>query len=282
MTVEAPPVQVRRAKPAWLRTLKRFSKGAVVAVPAVYFVPKLFAFYALFGVYDVLRNKKFNRSLLSQYFLGNGVFTWLMSPFNSLLDILCLPYWNKGVYKLEDLPAPYREELKRVLDAAVSNNLADKLEEKTRGQNRSMFFFKWYGANVENDLKIPAFHEDYKYIQTIGVSVFNKRETTNEHFGFMRASLRVLYNINEFDDQSAFIEVGPTVSYWKDDKLFIFDDTLLHLSANNSDKPRYCMFIDILRPSYVPMLLGAIVRMTGALSRPFNAVFYQKWKLTKA
>ena len=282
MTVEAPSVRVRRAKPAWLRSLTRFCKAVVVTVPAIYFVPKLFALYALWGVYDVLRNKKVNRKLLSQYFLGNGVFTWLLSPINTLLDILCLPYWNKGVYKLEDLPAPYQQELKRVLDAAVSNNLVAALEEKTRGQNRTMFFFKWYGSNVENDLKIPAFHEGYTYIQTIGVSVFNKREVTNEHFGVMRASLRVLYNINDFDDQSAFIQVGPTVNYWNDEKLFIFDDTLLHLSANNSDKPRYCMFIDILRPSYVPMLLAAIIHLTGALSRPFNSIFYQKWKLTKA
>lgn len=282
MAIEAPSVQVKRAKPAWLRTLTRAGKALVVAVPAIYFVPKLFALYALCGIYDVLRNKKVNRELLSQYFAGNGVFTWIMSPFNTLLDVLCLPYWNKGIYKLEDLPAPYRQELKRVLDAAVSSNLVGKLEEKTRGQNRSMFFFKWYGSNVDNDLVIPAFHEHYKYIQTIGVSVFNKREVTNWHFGFMRASLRVLYNINDFDDRSAFIQVGPATSYWKDDKLFIFDDTLLHLSANNSDKPRYCMFIDILRPSYVPALLGAIMRLTGALSRPFNAVFYKKWKLTKA
>jgi aspartyl/asparaginyl beta-hydroxylase (cupin superfamily) len=282
MTAEAPQLQARRVKPAWLRPLTRFVKAAVVGVPLIYFLPKLTVLYALCGSYDVLRNKRINRTLLSQYFLGNGVFTWIISPINTVLDILCLPYWNKGVYKLEDLPAPYQHELKRVLDAAVSNDLVAKLEEKTRGQNRSMFFFKWYGSNVETDLKIPAFHENYKYVQTIGISVFNKREWTNEHFGFMRASLRVLYNINDFDDQSAYIQVGPTMSYWRDDKLFIFDDTLLHQSVNHSDKSRYCIFIDILRPSYAPMLLGAIIYATGTLSRPFNYIFYQKWKLIKA
>ena len=33
---------------------------------------------------------------LDRYFAGNGVFTWLLSPFNLLMDLLALPYWNKA------------------------------------------------------------------------------------------------------------------------------------------------------------------------------------------
>ncbi len=282
MTVETPQAQVVRAKPAWFKPVKRVAKLAVVGLPLIYFLPKVAFVYAVCGVYDVLRNKTVDRNLLIRYFLGNGVLTWVLSPLNTLLDILCLPFRNKGVYKMEDLPPAYQQELQRIFDAAFAHNLVAKLDEKTRGQARSMFFFKWYGANVDNDLKIPEFHEPYKYVKTIGVSVFNKREWTNEHFGFMRASLRVLYNINDYQDRSAFIQVGPVTSYWRDDKLFIFDDTLLHQSVNNSDHSRYCMFIDIVRPSYVPALMGGIVNLTGALARPFNFVFYQKWKLVRA
>ena len=281
MSVDTPQLQHARTKPAWRRPLKRFAKTAVVLVPFVYFLPKVFLVYALCGIYDVSRNRIFNRALLDRYFLGNGVFTWIVSPFNVLLDILCLPYRNKGVYRLEDLPVAYQQELQRIFQAAADHRLVEKLEEKTRGQARSMFFFKWYGSNVETDLKIPEFQEHYKYVKTIGVSVFNKRESTTEHFGFMRASLRVLYNINDFDDQSAYIEVGPTVNYWRDDKLFIFDDTLLHQSVNDSDKSRYCLFIDILRPSYVPILLGTVIAVARVVTRPFNFIFYQQWKLLR-
>ena len=91
-----------------------------------------------------------------------------------------------------------------------------------------MVFFRWYGINVDTFVNIPAFHEPWKYIQTIGVSVFNKKVSTSKHFGYLRASLRILYNLNDMKDRSAYIEVGNTINYWSENKLFIFDDTLLH------------------------------------------------------
>ena len=64
------------------------------------------------------------------------------------------------------------------------------------------------------------------------------------------------------NDKSAFIKVGNHVNYWQDNKLFIFDDTLQHQSCNNSDAVRYCMFLDILRPTPWP-------RITARFSPPF-------------
>jgi beta-hydroxylase len=266
----------------WMRPFRRAAKAIGVAIPLIYFLPKLCIFYALCGIYDMARNKPLSREVFDKYFLGNGVFTWVMSPFNILLDILCLPYWNKGVYKLEDLPKDYQEELARVFRAAESSNLVDQLQKKIGTDARTMFFFKWYGKNVENDLKVSAFHDDYNYVKTIGVSVFSKRESTSKHFGYTRASLRVLYNINDVDDRGAHIVVGATDHYWSDDKLFIFDDTLLHQSFNATDKWRYCMFIDILRPSSAPVLMNVVLRCIQVLSGRFNAIFYQRWKLLRA
>jgi hypothetical protein len=60
----------------------------------------------------------------------------------------------------------------------------------------NMIFFKWYGKNIDNFYSVPEFHKDYKYIRTIGISVFNKKESTDEHYGPLRTTLRVLYNIN--------------------------------------------------------------------------------------
>ena len=111
-----------------------------------------------------------------------------------------------------------------------------------QGQKRGMIFFKWYGKNIENTLEIPEFHAAFKYIRTIGVSVFNKKQSTGKHYGPLRVTLRVLYNINDMPDKSAFIKVGNHINYWQDNKLFIFDDTLQHQSCNNSDGVRLtCM-----------------------------------------
>jgi aspartyl/asparaginyl beta-hydroxylase (cupin superfamily) len=251
-------------------------------LPASYFFPRLMLFFLLCGVYDVSRNRRLNPFVVGQYFLGNGILTWLLSPFNILMDILSLPYINKGVYRLEDLPGSHQAEIRHLLDTARNGNLVGRLEEKTKNIPRSMTFFKWYGDNVDTSLNIPAFHESYKFVKTIGISTFNQKESTSRHFGPLRATLRVLYNINSIVDDSVYIEVGDVKNYWRENKLFIFDDTLLHQSFNESNKPRYCLFVDILRPSPFPALLGSVVSVIRFFLRGVNHVFYKNWKVIKS
>ena len=98
----------------------------------VYFLPKTALFYALCGAYDVTRNSGLSATTLRRYFIGNGFFTWVMSPFNSLLDLLSLPYVNKGVYRLEDLPPAYRDEVTRLIQAANESNLVAQMEEAAK------------------------------------------------------------------------------------------------------------------------------------------------------
>ena len=260
------------------KTLK-FGAMGVVGIGLLYFFPQLTLFYLACGVYDVSRNRPLNAFLLRQYFLGNGVPTWLLSPFNILLDLLTLPYINNGVYRLEDLPAPYCEEIRRVIAVAQQENLVGQLEQRAKELDRTMIFFKWYGENVNTFLKTPIFHERWKYIQTIGVSVFNKRVSTSKHFGPIRPTLRVLYNLNDIDDHSAYIVVGDKTNYWQENKLFIFDDTLMHQSFNESDKIRYCLFLDIVRPSLFTGLLLPAVSLVRHFFRSANYIFYKKWKI---
>jgi beta-hydroxylase len=144
-----------------------------------------------------------------------------------------------------------------------------------------MIFFRWYGVNVDTFLDIPAFHTGWKYVQTIGVSVFNKKVSTSKHFGYMRASLRVLYNLNDMTDDSAYIVVGDKTSYWRENKLFIFDDTLLHQSFNETDQTRYCLFVDIVRPTPFPAVMNGVVTAIRLLSESFKSVYYKHWKVIR-
>ena len=261
------------------RTYKTLVKGLVVLVPLTYFFPKFVCVMVLLGVYDVMRNSKRDFSVIVQYFFGNGLFTWLLSPFNVLLDLLSLPFWNKGIYQLEDLPKGYQDEINAIIDATHENRLVEQLEPLVKDEPRAMIFFKWYGQNQEAVVSVPAFHEKFKYIQTIGVSVFNKKESTSRHFGPVRATLRVLYVFNEMEDRGAYIEVGKTVNVWQDKKLFIFDDTLLHQSFNEGGKPRYSLFVDIVRPSLIPFLFIGIVKVIRFASKRVNFIFYKNWKV---
>jgi len=279
MAVTVGPGRKRSFSRAQKLLLRRVLFPIAVFVPFVYFLPKLALFYAVCGFYDVGRNRPLSLDTMRRYFLGNGFLTWVLSPINILLDLLSLPHINKGVYRLKDLPADYREEIKRLIDTAQRENLVAKLEERSKENSRTMIFFKWYGVNVDTFLDIPAFHQDWKYIQTIGVSVFNKKVSTSRHFGYLRASLRLLYNLNDMSDHSAYIVVGDKTSYWRENKLFIFDDTLLHQSFNETDQTHYCLFVDFVRPSPFPGLMRGFVTVIRVLSRSFNHVFYQNWKV---
>ena len=250
-----------------------------VLAPFAYFFPKVALFYAICGAYDVSRNHGLNFSTVRRYFIGNGFMTWVLSPFNILLDFLSLPYINKGVYRLEDLPPAYQEEVKRLMQIAKEEDLVARLEERAKEFPRTMIFFRWYGVNVQTFLDVPALHQPWKYIQTIGVSVFNKKVSTSKHFGYMRASLRILYNLNEMDDHSAYIAVGDKISYWRDNKLFIFDDTLLHSSVNETNQARYCLFVDMVRPTPFPGVMRAVMSGIRLLTQSFKFVYYQNWKV---
>jgi len=259
--------------------VRRVLFPVVVLCPFAYFFPKIAILYLACGAYDVSRNNELNLSTLRRYFIGNGFGTLLLSPFNTLLDLLSLPYINRGVYRLEDLPPSYREEVERLITIAKDQNLVGQLEERAKEFPRTMVFFRWYGINVDTFLNIPAFHEPWNYIQTIGVSVFNKKVSTSKHFGYLRASFRILYNLNDMKDRSAYITVGDTINYWNENKLFIFDDTLLHESVNQTDQTRYCLFVDIIRPTPFPALMRAVVSAVRILTQSFKFVYYNNWKI---
>jgi beta-hydroxylase len=144
-----------------------------------------------------------------------------------------------------------------------------------------MFFFKWYGRNVESPVNVPHFHDDFKYVRTIGVSAFRERESTSSHFGPFRPCLRVLYCLNEIKDENAYIKVGRVENCWRDNRLFIFDDTLLHQSFNDTDQPRYCLFVDIVRPSYIKAVFDAVVGLIRLFFLGVKGIFYKNWTLVK-
>ncbi|MGD8330745.1 MAG: aspartyl/asparaginyl beta-hydroxylase domain-containing protein, partial [Acidobacteriota bacterium] len=97
----------------------------------------------------------------------------------------------------------------------------------------------------------------------------------------LRVTLRLLYNINDIEEESAYIEAKGRVHRWRDEKLFIFDDTLLHKSVNATDAVRYCLFVDLLRPSLLPPLIDAILWGVRIVSIRVNYLFYKNWRFIR-
>ena len=121
------------------KPLTRAAQVLLIFVPLSYFLPKLMLFYFACGIYDVTRNRNLSLDVIDKYFFGNGVLTWVLSPFNVLMDILALPYINKGTYRLEDLPKGHQDEIRRVIEGAYKQDLVGQLQRRAEAHSRSMF-----------------------------------------------------------------------------------------------------------------------------------------------
>ncbi len=260
-----------------LKTARKIGIAVLILAVAFYFIPIITALFLLCGLIDVLRNDRKNQRLFSLYFLGNGMFTWLLSPFNLFVDLLS--YKNWGVWKLEQFPDDYRREVDQVLDVFKSRQaeiIAD-IDANFESGRRGMYVYQWYGKqHIDN---VPEFTQKFKYIRTIAVSVFSGRESTSYHFGPLRLTLRVLYNLVPAKTDQIFIECGDVKQLWYQNPLFIFDDTLLHRSVNEHDGRRYCVFMDIIRPSPVPGFLSAMLSVISISVDRMKAMFYKNWKM---
>lgn len=261
------------------KPVKRFFKIVIPLALLLYFIPVLTIIFIAFGLVDLARHKKISVDLARKYFAGNGLLTWLLSPLNLFFDLIAPG--NRLIYRLDDFPETHRAEIDSMLSTfnEKKDSIIADIHKKMEGKARGMLFYKWYGKNI--DTSVQEFNKDFKYIKTIGVSVFNKRQSTSLHFGPLRLTLRILYNLTPLKSDKIFIEVDGVKHYWHDDPLFIFDDTIQHRSINEEDWERYCVFADILRPSPLYSLENAFMGAMQFILQKFNGVFYRNWTFLK-
>jgi aspartyl/asparaginyl beta-hydroxylase (cupin superfamily) len=261
------------------KVVRNLIGAAVVLGLGLTFIPIVTILFLCTGLIDVMRNTRRDSMVFQRYFLGNGIPTWLLSPFNLLIDLLC--YRNKGVYAIGDLPPEWREEVESILDTFRNRKeeIVADIDRVFEAGRRGMYVFKWYGK--ENPHNIAEFKRDFSYVKTIAVSVFSRRESTSFHFGPLRLTLRVLYNLSPLRSDDIFIECGNRKHYWHDDPLYIFDDTLIHRSVNQYDARRYCVFMDIVRPTPFPRLLSALLSAVSFAVEKINTIFYKNWKMLR-
>src|SRR5581483_9651842 len=184
------------------RLLRKLAIATGLLVVGLYFIPVIILVWLAAGLIDVLRNQRRDAMLFERYFLGNGIATFLLSPFNLLVDLICYP--NKGVYRFEDLPADWRAELDSVLEVfrRRKNEIIAEIDKSFSSGRRGMYIYSWWGK--ENPHDIAEFKHDLRFIKTIGVSVFSGKEWTAWHYGPLRLTLRVLYNLTPVQHDGIF------------------------------------------------------------------------------
>jgi len=259
------------------KALRRIAIALPVVALLLWFVPWLTLFWLVCGVIDVARNKGKNQLLISRYFMGNGILTWLLSPFNLFVDLLS--HRNPGIYTLDDFPAEWREEIETVLNTFRTrrDEITGEIDAKFHDGRRGMYVYRWYGKkNIDT---VPEFNREFKYVKTIAVSVFSGKESTTWHYGPLRLTLRVLLNLKPADSDRVFIECNGQRHLWRDNPLYIFDDTLFHRSVNEVDARRYNVFMDVIRPSPVPGFLSALLSGVSMIADQMKSMFYKNWRM---
>ena len=171
------------------RLARKLVVAVIVLIAGLYFIPIIMIIWLAAGLIDVLRNQHRDAKLFERYFLGNGIPTWLLSPFNLLVDIICYPQQGH-------LPARGsagrngRREVDGVLDVFRQRReeiIAD-IDRSFQGGRRGMYVYTWYGK--ENPHEIAEFKRDFRFIKTIAVSIFSGKESTSFHYGPLRLTLR--------------------------------------------------------------------------------------------
>ncbi|BAN27269.1 Mlr0331 protein (plasmid) [Caballeronia insecticola] len=59
------------------------------------------------------------------------------------------------------------------------------------------------------------------------------------------------------------------------------DDTLVHQSVNESDRLRYCIFLDVLRPTHFARALHVLVTGVRLSVISVRRVFYANWEMIR-
>lgn len=255
---------------------KKIATHLPIYLVLAWLLPKTVSILFLCGIVDFLRNRPITLHLAYQYFFSIGTLTWLLSPINLFMDLITLKW--RTHYQPQDFPTECQNEINALLSSVDKNQLITALEKNMDDKERGMIFFKWYGENIQNDIEVPAFEKEFRYIKTIGISAFNRNCSTSRHFGPLRITLRLLYNLQPVKSDGVYIEVANHKHYWHNNPLFIFDDTRIHQSFNEYDAIRYCMFVDVLRPSPLNALSNAMLQVVNYFAQKNKFIFYKKWK----
>ena len=237
----------------------------------------LLFFWIFCGVIDVLRHKTLSFKVIKQYFTGKVMLTWFLSPINLFTDLISPK--NLHTYSIDNLPNDLKLEILEIINFFDNNTVNITKRFQGADSSRTMLFYKWYDKNL--DTQFPEFNKKFKYIKTIGVSLFKQKTSTSRHFGPLRVSFRLLYNFNKARNPESYIEADGTINVWKDQSLFIFDDTLIHQSFSKEDGVRYCAFIDIIRPTYVYPIMNSLLIIVSFFMIKVRGIFYKNWQMIK-
>jgi beta-hydroxylase len=192
-------------------------------------------------------------------------------PPQCLLDILSLPYVNKGIW-LEDMP-PAAGEIKRLIRAATDADLHSV--RSTSGRRRTSadpLAGATTGSNPEYRRR-PRF--DGPEIPPGDRALGFQQNIDSLHFGWVRVAAGALQHQRHHRRSASSSSATPPLLARQ--QALHLDDTL-QPSANETDQLRYCMYVDITSP--FPGFMAAVRGQVGWRSK-INLISLTNWTLVQ-
>ena len=139
-----------------------------------------------------------------------------------------------------------------------------------------MYVYQWYGKHkIDN---VAEFNKDFKYIKTIAVSVFSGRESTSRHFGPLRLSLRILYNLIPVKSEVFVDAATPRTTGTRIRCSFSTTRCCTARSTNMTGAAIACSWTSSARRRS-PGLISALLAIVSVSVERINSMFYKNWKM---
>jgi aspartyl/asparaginyl beta-hydroxylase (cupin superfamily) len=144
----------------------------------------------------------------------------------------------------------YRERgMSEIKDDLFFRKIADK--------NWKKFYIKWYDNTLPDARKRLPFTtklvESNSQVQSAMISVLEPGAIIKPHVGPFRGALRYHLGLKTPQSDACRIFVDGKKYSWRDGEDVLFDDTFVHEVKNETDKPRFILFVDVKRKVNTPV-----------------------------
>lgn len=172
-----------------------------------------------------------------------------------------------------------RDELMELIKEHEASLVPYANNEMTSKKNqwKTFGFMFWTVKSEENCAKCPKTWKILSSIPNLTTASFNLLEggtTIKEHYGDTNAIVRCHLGlvVPAPAPQCAF-RVGTETRSWKEGEFLMFCDAHNHTAWNNTDKRRYILVLDVIRPEFVSQKISISSRVLASIN---HEVAYQK------
>ncbi|WP_198675018.1 aspartyl/asparaginyl beta-hydroxylase domain-containing protein [Aliidiomarina taiwanensis] len=135
----------------------------------------------------------------------------------------------------------------------------------------SKFYLKWYGYTHHSARrhcpKTVALISQIPQVKGAMFTLLPPGSKLTPHSDPFACSFRYHLGLETPNDDNCWINVDEQTYAWRDGEALLFDETYVHHVANNTDKHRLILMLDVARPM-------------GPLGRMFNFVYCQLMRFT--